>query len=569
MKMKTLCAAIAAMCAAAATSFAAEYAADADPRIESLEGGKITFAYDDGGAITELRMEPGIGETLTLSGDALNFAANACIMPGQNGTSCISNALSCAGTLQIGTTNMVYNGAPLSKTEYTTMFRNVRLDDISPISSDMNGVSSTGGKMYYPYHVVREGDTLRAEFQVVHSPYVKCVQIELKQDGDDIVGKLLNNGNVNALTNVGKLPFILSVACVNGEYHTGTCFAEAWLRATHDGQPSGAVGMIGSTINQPWNSPMCAQDRMIDLLIGTTPGNQYFTYGGIVFNGMIHMLDVYNDVEVFRTWILFGDPTLQLRTAVPEPLEVSHNEILPVGVPSVTFSSSVENAKIIVSNDNTVIAVGRIQNGEYTLNFPDTYLPTDTLHVLATATNCLPYEGTIQFIPNNGPYVIVGDLALTEQVSPFINDNINGLPEFGETMKVAPMIINVGNQTANNVIIRITTEDPNITLLDNTLSIPSLASHDTISGAQTFRFKVDDLAPANHNAVLNLEILLGNDTVRQTKGLKLYAPALSIDRLEVDDTESGNGNHKADYGETFTCRIAIANTGRWCRVPFS
>ncbi len=370
-----------------------------------------------------------------------------------------------------------------------------------------------------------------------------------------------NNGNVNALTNVGKLPFILSVACVNGEYHTGTCFAEAWLRATHDGQPSGAVGMIGSTINQPWNSPMCAQDRMIDLLIGTTPGNQYFTYGGIVFNGMIHMLDVYNDVEVFRTWILFGDPTLQLRTAVPEPLEVSHNEILPVGVPSVTFSSSVENAKIIVSKDNAVIAVGRIQNGEYTLNFPDTYLPTDTLHVLATATNCLPYEGTIQFIPNNGPYVIVGDLALTEQVSPFINDNINGLSEFGETMKVAPMIINVGNQTANNVIIRITTEDPNITLLDNTLIIPSLASHDTISGAQTFRFKVDDLAPANHSAILNLEILLGNDTVRQTKGLKLYAPALSIDRLEVDDTESGNGNHKADYGETFTCRIAIANTG--------
>ena len=190
------------MCAAAAiTSFAAEYSADADPRIESLEGGKITFAYDDGGAITELRMNPDSGETLTLSGDALNFAANARIMPGQNGTSCISNTLSCAGTLQIGATNMVYNGELLSKTEYTTMFRNVRLDDISPISSDAKGVSATGGVMYYPYHVVREGDTLRTEFQVVHGTYIKCYQLELKQDGDDIVGKLLNNGNVNNATN--------------------------------------------------------------------------------------------------------------------------------------------------------------------------------------------------------------------------------------------------------------------------------------------------------------------------------------------------------------------------------
>ena len=191
----------AAICTATISVCAAEYVADADPRIESLDDGKITFAYDDGGAITELRMTPGVGETLTLSGDALNFAANARIMPGQNGISCISNELSCAGTLQIGTTNMVYNGALLSKTEYTTMFRNVRLDDISPISSDAKGVSATGGVMYYPYHVVREGDTLRTEFQVVNGTYIKCYQLELKQDGDDIVGKLLNNGNVNNATN--------------------------------------------------------------------------------------------------------------------------------------------------------------------------------------------------------------------------------------------------------------------------------------------------------------------------------------------------------------------------------
>ena len=192
---------VAAAICAASPSFAAEYVADADPRIESLENGKITFAYDDGGAITNLTMTPDPGETLTLSGDELNFAANARIKPGQNGTSCISNAITCAGTLWLGMTNMVYNGALLSKTEYKTMFHNVHLDDISPISSDAKGVSSTGGVMYYPYHVVREGDTLRAEFQAVNGTYIKCYQLELKQDGDDIVGKLLNNGYLNNTTN--------------------------------------------------------------------------------------------------------------------------------------------------------------------------------------------------------------------------------------------------------------------------------------------------------------------------------------------------------------------------------
>ena len=370
-----------------------------------------------------------------------------------------------------------------------------------------------------------------------------------------------NNGNVNYLTNVGKLPFILSVACVNGEYHTGTCFAEAWLRATYNGEPTGAVGFTGSTINQPWNSPMCAQDAMIDLLVGTTPANQKFTYGGIFFNGMIHMLDVYNDVEVFRTWLLFGDPTLQLRTAIPDNLVVTHNEILPVGVPSIIFSSPVENAKITITKNGEVIASGHIQNGEYSLTFPETYLPTDTLHVLATATNYIPYEGTVNFIPNNGPYVVVGDMTLTEVSSPFVNDNVNGLAEFGETMRATPQLINVGNQAANNVVIHLYTDDEYITLLDNSMNITNLAAHDTSSGTLSFRFKVDDQAPANHNAVVNMEILYNGDTVRQNKSVKLFAPVLGVNSLTIDDAESGNGNHRADYGETFTCRIAISNTG--------
>lgn len=370
-----------------------------------------------------------------------------------------------------------------------------------------------------------------------------------------------NNSNVNSLTNVGKLPFILSVACVNGEYHTGTCFAEAWLRATHQGNPTGAVGMTGSTINQPWNSPMCAQDAMIDLLVGTNPAQKKFTFGGIFFNGMIKMLDNYNDVEVFRTWILFGDPTLQVRTAVPEQLEVTYNDIVPVGVPSITFSSAVEGAKITVTHGGEILASGQITNGEFTITFDNTYLPTDTLRVLATAPNYLPYDGTITFIPNNGPYVIVSDIALTDQVVPFVNNRTNNLPEFGKTMKVTPTIVNIGNQAASNIKINLFTEDEYITLNNSVLTIPSLASHDTLAAPPTFAFKVADVVPANHNAIIKMEIILNNDTIVQKKSVKLYAPILKITSMTIDDTQSGNGNHRADYNESFDCKITITNTG--------
>ncbi|NCD42939.1 MAG: gingipain R, partial [Bacteroidia bacterium] len=47
-----------------------------------------------------------------------------------------------------------------------------------------------------------------------------------------------NNSDVNNLTNTGMLPYIISVACVNGNFVGSTCFAEAWLRATHNNAPS-------------------------------------------------------------------------------------------------------------------------------------------------------------------------------------------------------------------------------------------------------------------------------------------------------------------------------------------
>lgn len=369
-----------------------------------------------------------------------------------------------------------------------------------------------------------------------------------------------NNLNVNNLTNVGKLPFILSVACVNGEYHTGTCFAEAWLRATHNGQPTGAVCMTGSTINQPWNSPMCAQDAMVDLLVGTN-GTQMTTFGGMFFNGVIKMLEVYNDVEVSRTWILFGDPTLMMRTAVPEQLELAYTPMLPVNASSLTFASSVENAKVTLTYNGECVGSGRILNGEWTFVSSEPYLPTDTLHVLATATNYLPFEGTVIFVPDEGPFVVAGDLNLSDQNVPFVNNRTNNLPEFGKTMKVTPQIVNIGGATANNIQIHISTEDPYITLGSQNLTVSTLPAHDTLDSAPFFTIKVDDVAPANHKAVINMETIFNGDTVRQNKTVKLYAPQLSITSMAIDDTEQGNGNHLADYGETFTCVVTIANSG--------
>ena len=132
-----------------------------------------------------------------------------------------------------------------------------------------------------------------------------------------------SNTNVNALVNDNMLPFIVSVACVNGEFMTTTCFAEAWLRASHNGEPTGAVGFYGSTINQSWAPPMSAQDEVIDLMIAGAKRS----FGALCFNGSCQMMDEYGTTgqTEYKCWTVFGDPTLRVRTDTPTAMTVTHD----------------------------------------------------------------------------------------------------------------------------------------------------------------------------------------------------------------------------------------------------
>lgn len=131
-----------------------------------------------------------------------------------------------------------------------------------------------------------------------------------------------NVADVDALVNDNMLPFIISVACNNGEFnHYNKCFAEAWLRATNSssGEPTGAIGMYASSISQSWAPPMEAQDEFNLLL--TDPAEPYFSYGAMCFAGSCSMMDDYglSGVQMFDTWIVFGDPSLRIVGSVSSP----------------------------------------------------------------------------------------------------------------------------------------------------------------------------------------------------------------------------------------------------------
>ena len=228
-----------------------------------------------------------------------------------------------------------------------------------------------------------------------------------------------SNTNVNQLTNVGKLPFIWSVACVNGNFTTGTCFAEAWLRASQGGQPTGAIAFLGSTINQSWNSPMEGQDAMTNILIESDTNNIKRTFAGLSINGCMKMIDAYgtDGANMADTWTIFGDPTIMVRTSTPQPIVAQYNTMLFVSDSTLTVSCSVNGARVTATLANNIIATGIVANNAIVLTFPALTNAPDTIHLVITAYNMLPHQGTLIVRDIPAP-VVAGFTGLPTRVVP-------------------------------------------------------------------------------------------------------------------------------------------------------
>ena len=188
-----------------------------------------------------------------------------------------------------------------------------------------------------------------------------------------------SNSHVNALTNDYKLPFVFSVACLVGKYDysgSGGCFAEAWMRATNNsnGNPTGAIGGMFSYISQPWVPPMYGQDEMVDILVETYSNRIRRTMGGVSINGIMSVLDLGASQAInygtYETWILYGDPTLTLRNAVPQNMGVTHAPTMYTDATSFAVNATNGNGALAtLTRNGEIMGSATITNGSCNITF--------------------------------------------------------------------------------------------------------------------------------------------------------------------------------------------------------
>jgi hypothetical protein len=176
---------------------------------------------------------------------------------------------------------------------------------------------------------------------------------------------------------------------------------------------------------------------------------------------------------------------------------------------------------------------------------------------VVTKQNRQPYIGTVVIANPDGPYILLNQFQANE-----ISGNNNGKLESGEIISLDVELKNYGNSDGEGVLAALSTNDPYLTISDADEDYGTVPAQSTLAKDSAFSFIIGDNIPDGHVVEFSMDV---QDQARETWNsqftIQLSAPVLTIDKLKVNDTDSGNGNGRLDPGENAKIIVTCANMG--------
>ena len=339
-----------------------------------------------------------------------------------------------------------------------------------------------------------------------------------------------NNSHVHQLTNDQRLSYIWSVACNNGQLDYQECFAEAWMRATNEatGEPTGAIGGMFSWISQPWQPPMYGQDEMNAILTEWREGYKH-TLGGVSLNGNMFVLDMCpgDAGETHNSWLLFGDPSMIVRTKAPESMGVTTSpSVLLDGMSSLTVNADADFGIATLSKDGEVLASAYVQNGVAQLEFP-AIETVGALELVVVGYNRVTEITEIEVIPADGSFVVYNSYELNQP---------DGQVDCGENISLSLDVKNVGTDPATNVSVILSTESEYVTITDESATIASIAGDETVTLDNEFAFSVSSNVPDQTKIEFTVTCSDGTETWVSSFILNANAPVINFKEFVYADS---------------------------------
>ena len=359
-----------------------------------------------------------------------------------------------------------------------------------------------------------------------------------------------NSEDIHKLKNDYKLPFIWSVACDNGSFKISECFAESWMRATNPetGAPTGAIGGMFATILQPWRPPMYGQDEMVRILAEHREGYKH-TLAGASCNGNMYVLDMSKDEygeATHNTWILFGDPSMMLRTEAPKKMSVSTvPAILQTGMTSLAVNADTDFGIATLSVNNKAIASAYVENGTANITFPE-LTEVGKAQVVVLGYNKVTEIIDINVMPTKGAYMVVDSYNLNQE---------DGQMDCNDYIDLSLNLKNIGVEGASDVTIELSTTSEYIEIEDNSEMLAAIGVEETVNLEKAYRFYVTADVPNQEkiNFILTCTDKIG--TYQTAFSIDAFAPEFALNEITILP------NNIVKPGETATLKLTFDNVG--------
>lgn len=372
-----------------------------------------------------------------------------------------------------------------------------------------------------------------------------------------------NQANVNANTNNGMYPFVISNACITGSLGVSECFAETWQKAPN----KGAIGFWGASNNSYWDEDDYLQRQLythifpmdatpaLGVIVNQTKLDLYTRYGNV--GTVAYYFDMYN---------LLSEPTLSLWTRVPRTLTAAYPSTVALGENTfevtVTFSSAaVANALVAVRRtaDGVFESGYTGTDGKVTFTLDPPPVSVGPLQVTVTKHDFLPHQGQSEVISPNSPWLV----HRSHGVDDAAGGDGNGQANPAETIVMPVTVENVGQLPGASFAATLTTTTPGfVEILDAGAAFPAIGVREQATTLPDhFRVQVRPTAPDGAILGFDMNWTAPGGASGTTSFTEMVAAVDFAYAGQSIDDAAGNNDGMAGPGETVDMTISVRNAG--------
>ncbi|MCF7912283.1 MAG: T9SS type A sorting domain-containing protein [Candidatus Cloacimonetes bacterium] len=378
------------------------------------------------------------------------------------------------------------------------------------------------------------------------SSYV-CMRDELTMSG-------WNNENIANLTNGWMLPFATMVTCHSGSMSLESV-AEEFVKAGSSSNPKGGIAALGTSTA---TTSTCFNNAMTGGAFYGIFVDNIYTPGGALLRGKLNMYEQYpqNPDNHVDRWLhcnnLFGDPSLELWTGVPQQMNVFCEE---------EFSYGANNWQVYILDEHGAPLEGALVTvrGEdfYQTGFTDVcgmyYLEQtgmmlgEDYEVTITSHNMIPFLEEFSMVQ--------ADLSFSLELIELNDSGDDGIANPGETIGLGIAVHNNGNNNAEQVIMELETDCSAVEVLCDETELDGMISGGTVLDSDLMLI-VDDSALGGMKVPLRLILRYEDEAWTVPVNLEIVGANLSISAFTVLDD-----NGLIEPGETVECYFDLENLG--------